>query len=587
MDDETAEIELLEQNLNKTRQISQRMTSILTSFDNRLVKLEKSILPLYTSTQTLTKRATNIESALQKIDDVTSNQEGTAAEEALILRGPQPKQLNAYIDALERLNASIAFASTAANQRDTARLVETGAKKLAQLFTKAVASGSSGAPPAGPEFQVSFLRGLPLPATHPSHPAAAVILSALKEAQRGYAEMRGNWARKCLEGYGRRVVDRSETIDGVVTGQELGIWTRNLLDVIEEEYSLLTQLAPLPGQAHLPATYATLLTPLTTLFNTTLSSLSTLIKRSLHNYTFHALASYAALSTCQDRWDDLITRRAERKENELKEGLHALRGVCLRSFPEFLADLKLAGTWKGGEMGTGCADFTITTTHYLEQLLEVRGAVGPALMLLGDGNWKMGDGVQAKPNKGKPAPGSESVLIAHYAYDVVTTLLSSLTSLARMQKRPAFGSVFLLNNTSYLCAKLLRPRSPLLEIISRPAQDAINSNFRTAKAGYFDSNFSPLLQALADEKDKSGGGKAAAKEKFTRFFDLLEETRERHQLARVLEDDEEQREMLEDEVVKLVVPSLQRFTQRMREKEFSKNIKMTPEEVEAQIRSFY
>ena len=29
----------------------------------------------------------DIESALQKIDDVTSNQEGTAAEEALILRG--------------------------------------------------------------------------------------------------------------------------------------------------------------------------------------------------------------------------------------------------------------------------------------------------------------------------------------------------------------------------------------------------------------------------------------------------------------------------------------------------------------------
>jgi exocyst complex component 7 len=135
----------------------------------------------------------------------------------------------------------------------------------------------------------------------------------------------------------------------------------------QEEYSLLTQLAPLPGQAHLPATYATLLTPLTTLFNTTLSSLSTIIKRSLHKYTFHALASYSALSTCQDRWDDLITRRAERKENELKEGLHALRGVCLRSFPEFLADLKLAGMGKGGEIGTGCADFTITVrlTHSL------------------------------------------------------------------------------------------------------------------------------------------------------------------------------------------------------------------------------
>jgi len=37
-------------------------------------------------------------------------------------QSPQPRQLDVYIDALERLNASIAFASTAANQRDTVRL---------------------------------------------------------------------------------------------------------------------------------------------------------------------------------------------------------------------------------------------------------------------------------------------------------------------------------------------------------------------------------------------------------------------------------------------------------------------------------
>ncbi|KAH9171616.1 exocyst complex component exo70 subunit [Lactarius sanguifluus] len=589
MDDETAEIELLEQNLNKTRQISQRMTSILTSFDSRLVKLEKTILPLYTSTQILTKRGNNIDSALQKIDEVASNQEGIAAEEALILRGPQPDQLDVYTDALERLNANIAFGSAEENQRDTARLVETGAKKLAQLFTKLVASGSTGSHPAGSDFQyspfprgdlanllplVKFLRALPLPATHPSHFAAAAILSALKEAQRGYAEMRGNWAKKCLEVYGRRVIDRAETTDGVASGRELGKWTSELLDVVEEEYDLLVQLAPLPSPTHLPSTYAALLTPLTALFKTTLSSLSALIKRSLHKYTFHALACYSALSARQDRWDELITRRAERKENELKEDLHALRGVCLRSFPEFLADIKLAGLGRGGEVGTGCADFTITTTRYLEQLLEVRDAVGPTLMLLGDGNWRMGDGIQAKPNQGKPAPGSEGRLIEHYACVRPSVLFSCSTT-------PPISAR---NYSSHA--------RPVRQILSRPTLDAINSNFRTAKAGYFDSNFSPLVQVLADDKEKSGGaGKTAAKEKFTRFFDLLDEIKERHQLARVLEDDEEQRALLEDEVVKLVVPSLQRFTQKMREKEFSKNpskyIKMTPEEVEAQIRSFY
>ena len=132
-----------------------------------------------------------------------------------------------------------------------ARLVETGAKKLAQLFTKLVASGSTGSHPAGSDFQYSpfprdelaillplvrVLRGLPLPATHPSHLAAATILSSLKEAQRGYAEMRGSWARKCLEVYGRRVIDRAETTDGVASGRELGKWTSDLLSVIEVRF---------------------------------------------------------------------------------------------------------------------------------------------------------------------------------------------------------------------------------------------------------------------------------------------------------------------------------------------------------------
>ena len=52
-------------------------------------------------------------------------------------------------------------------------------------------------------------------------------------AQRGYADMRGNWAKKCLELHGRRVVERAETIEGVEAGRELGKWVENLLNVVE------------------------------------------------------------------------------------------------------------------------------------------------------------------------------------------------------------------------------------------------------------------------------------------------------------------------------------------------------------------
>ncbi|TFK72839.1 exocyst complex component exo70 subunit [Pluteus cervinus] len=609
MDDETAEIELLEQNLHKTKQISQRMTSILDSFDTRIAKLEKSILPLYTSTQVLNRRASNIEKALLKIDEVASNQEGVAAEEALILRGPQPGQFEAYKDALERLNASIAFKSMDRDSRDTARLVETGAKKLTQLYTKLVAEGSSGPTPGPSELVVepfppallgtlrplvAFLRTLPLPSTHPSHLAAPGIFSTLKEAQKGYADMRGTWSKKCLEGQGKRVLDRVDTVDSIGAGKEFGNWVMLLLDVAEAEYNLLDDLSPLNAPSLIASSYGSLLNPILVLFSTTLSSLTALIKRSLHQYTFLALSSYEALLSLQPRWDNLLARRGSetRKEtNELKDGLHALRAICLRSFPEFLADLKMGALGKGGELSTGLADFTVSTVKYMERLPEVQSAVGSALLTLGDGNWKMGEGVQV--GKGpKLADGDEGVILEHYVYDVITTCVNSLNTLSRTSKRPAFAAIFLLNNISYLRRFiLLEPlHDELTSLLSKPTQDALNSNFRTAKAGYFDSNYSPLMQALADDP-KEKQGKSATKEKFTRFYDLLEEVVERHKFSKVLEDDGDGREVLADEIIRLVIPSLQRFMQKHRDKDFSKNpqkyIKMSPDAVESQLRGIF
>lgn len=148
-------------------------------------------------------------------------------------------------------------------------------------------------------------------------------------------------------------------------------------------------------------------------------------------------------------------------------------------------------------------------------------------------------------------------------------LVNSLQTVSRMNKRPAFGSVFLLNNISYLRNQLfVTRRSSILSLLSNPTKEVVESNFRTAKAGYFDSNYSPLIQTLVEDRDK---GKSAAKEKFTRFFDLLEEVAERHRMAPVLQDDQDGREVVADEAVKLVVPSLQRFIQRNLDKEFSKS----------------
>ena len=92
------------------------------------------------------------------------------------------------------------------------------------------------------------------------------------------------------------------------------------------------------------------------LFSSTLKSLTSRIKRSLHKHTFLSLSAYSAIHVHRARWDI----RMGRPDSTLRDALGAIRAVCLRSFPEFLADIKLAAVGKApqGET-TALADFTL------------------------------------------------------------------------------------------------------------------------------------------------------------------------------------------------------------------------------------
>ncbi|KAG8925974.1 hypothetical protein FRC02_009287 [Tulasnella sp. 418] len=574
------------------------MTSILSKFDSRLVKLEKSILPVHNSTQALTKLAANIESTLQSIDKIASNQEGIAAEEALILRGPQQSSIGVYTDALERLNANIAFKGNDPRQSlETAHLVETGAKKLAQLYTKLIAQASTSntiqnpmsylpSPPnAIPSIPtqamsnlapiVNSLRSLPLPATHPSHPAAAGILAVLKEAQAGCAEMRGAWAKKSLESSSRRILGLIETDDsggGVSTGKEVGKWVESVVAVAEAEHATIQRLALLTSNSIIQKTFATFTSPLLNLMVSTLSSIQSLVKKSVLSNVFFAFGMYSALSDLQPRFDDVMRQRAGRKENDLSEALHALRGVCLRSFPEFIMRIKQVGNVpppnaKQPDVGTGVSETTIATVEYFNQIPEVRDAVCSALATLGDGNWQMGGGGMGSKTAQQNEEVSDQELLEHFAHDVMVALTTTLNNLSKTHKRPALSSIFLLNNISYLRTKLMLSESSVDEFLSTNTQSHLNSQWRTSKAAYFEANFTALISSLADERK----GKSGTKEKFATFFDQLEEVAERHRFARVLAEDEDGREVMAEDVVRLVVPAFQRFLGKHKDKEFSKS----------------
>ena len=138
---------------------------------------------------------------------------------------------------------------------------------------------------------------------------------------------------------------------------------------LQAEYLVLKRLAPLQSPTAVANTFATLTQPLVNVFTSVIASIQSLTKRSVRKYLHLAFSTYAELTALQGRWDDIIRQPANRKQNELADSLHSLRAVCLRIFPEVIADIKVAGSIAIGtaakpiEAATGIATITKGVSH--------------------------------------------------------------------------------------------------------------------------------------------------------------------------------------------------------------------------------
>lgn len=230
--------------------------------------------------------------------------------------------------------------------------------------------------------------------------------------------MRGNWSVKCLEGQGKRLVARAESVDPLETGREFREWVELMLGTAEEEYKLLLELSPLSSSQMVASAYGTLMTPILSLFHQILTQVITLIKKSLHKYNFLALSAYEGLLSLQRHWDDILSRRGsdhKSEKNEPKDGLQSLRGLCLRSFPEFLADIKMGALTRGLDTNVKLMEFTTmvriltrSTVSFTNQSSDncihrkdTHRAERRRIGLICPGGWKLEDGRGRAGGKGK------------------------------------------------------------------------------------------------------------------------------------------------------------------------------------------
>ncbi|CEQ41274.1 SPOSA6832_02988, partial [Sporobolomyces salmonicolor] len=407
-----ADLTLLQQSLARSSKISDRMSNVLGELDDRLAKLEKSLVPIYKETGKLTRVSKNLESTMRSIDGLLGHHDLVEREEGLIKAAPKPDDLKPYLAAIDRLvSASEALRKTDAKGQGAtlaqmAALIESGGKQLVGVFRQWVKETSPSLD-AGSLFD----KGKPFPTLSPSFlehglPLLSYLIALpdpigpklFAEATRSYTDLRAAWIEEGMRNAAKEVLtDATPQLAGASSAGSAGVRGEiaagverkglgRFLDVLfailkvhfpllspecsddldtddfprrqQSEHALLgTVFATLSPSQRSPL-YASLLPPSLSLFLSTGQSLNTLIRKSLHSLIPIAFACYTELQDRSGEFEEWARAKAARKENELGELTHAFRGTCLTSLPGILEDTKVC--FAGDQGVSGRAWLTIS-----------------------------------------------------------------------------------------------------------------------------------------------------------------------------------------------------------------------------------
>ncbi|SCZ89422.1 BZ3500_MvSof-1268-A1-R1_Chr9g10405 [Microbotryum saponariae] len=638
LEQSNADLTLLNQSLAKSKRITDKMTSRLGDFDDRLARLEKSLVPIHKQTGRLTRLSKNLESTLKSIQGLLGHHDLVTNEQELISVGPDPNDLKPYLDAIDRLTIATeavrktdakgngALGQMVSYQRATldpttgtdpesfssqAGLVESGAQQLVAVFRQWVHETS-------PQIDAGSLydKGKPFPTLTPTFVDSALPLiayiralpevgpRAFKDLQIAYGQERASFVEAALANASKDVLtDATPMLSASDMRRSLGRFLDVMFGLLKSEYALLsTVFANVPPSTRREI-YSNILPPSLSLFYATGTQLNGVVKKALDALVPIAFSTFSELQEQIAEFEEWVRIKAARKDNELGELLHAFRGTCLTSLPAMIDTTKQWGARgiSASESGAGVGTVTFNVVNFMRQLSDNQTVVEGFLNVLGPGNWG-GPKIPVSTRDGD----EEQSLLTRYLNDVLQTLLAALDQRAKgLRARSGISAIFLLNNVSFIRREVLS--SQVGDVLGEACEDALNKLMRTTKASYLEI-WSPLVSALLDAgleqsgaagaikaavKGGGGGGneRAQTKDRFLRFGDGLQEVENLHAVAKLDEGEQELKERLKGEVERMIVPTYTKFLAKHRNGDFSKNpekyLKLDADQLEARIQAIF
>ncbi|KAF9303141.1 exocyst complex component exo70 [Mortierella antarctica] len=579
LDEEAAELDGLVTSLDKTNTVSSKMVGILNSFDTRLAHLESSVLPIHKSTQNLTRLAGNMNQTVASLEAILGYFDLAAQEEAVVMSPLADQDLQIFLQSVGRIREALR-AMTSVNLKAGDRVVQQLKRSLkaatGQLHDRLKQLLTQNSQPLDLKIVTSSDRK-DIPALPPNAAQTLVALAkALADIEadpnsaptgylKSYCEIRANSMIKSLTPlYQSSMVELRGVYD---KGSSPFIpYTTSLLKLCRNEADLSDTL--LDAKLLSLAFMGSIMPPI----EQWVECGRALTRRVRKTYTSEVGILFdviETLETSMNTFESVFGLARRQKENDALELLKSFKAAAMRTFIDFVSDLR--------------------TLNYVKRLMAYQPMVESVLTLIGDGNWNNPD---AGANRRSQAPGRSSrAVFQHYLADVFEALVQNIDSKSKFYKKgQSLTQLFLLNNYFYI-SKSVRTHPGLLDLINGPDGANAPANSLTSavyerplkqNADLYQDNWKPCVEHLMDVTYVHEGGvqhvlnsnqRQMVKDKFKNFnhdFDELWKAQKQYSIP-----DPDLRAMVLKDVHQIMIPMYEKFLNKYSSNnssyEFTKN----------------
>ncbi|KAI8818604.1 Cullin repeat-like-containing domain protein [Fimicolochytrium jonesii] len=585
------ELEVLEESLAKTNILTNKIESMLSSFDLRLGRLETSILPIHRSTQKLTMFHDHIKAALDQVQTVIDYYDMGSTEEAFIAKGPQESDMKPFLKSVESLKEALVYL-----QRTKYKASERAINSLKYTLTKALGLLNNvfrkWLTAASPPIDIGNYLDKDIPHI-PDEPFRNLLALSLELQTSSigdlsfppvylkiYEEVRSNYLVKSLQGLASATRESELKSAQAKTAYERGTspmvaYTKALLKMMQAERGLTNKMLP---KTNAPTSFQATITPAVDIFVEIGESICSRVKKQVarreYRDVFMLIDVGEGLIRGMREYDGVMAY-AGAKGLEISDLSSNGKSITIQCLAQLYEDTKSDNS-KGSSLSLDGTvhELTSTALNTLRRLVEYHSAVDK---LIADGANPMG-----------------ATAFSTIAQDVLTALTVNLDQKAKTYKKPTLAAIFLLNNYHYM-VKHVRA-SGLAELVGNEEVGRLEKASQKGRQGYRDS-WTSVIEAINDKgqgvapgaKTLTKAQKHIVKDQFKNFNTEFEEVTRTQKTYSV--PDADLRVAIIKDVKAILCPFYKQFYEKHATLDFSKNpekyVKYTPQTLEAAIEKLF